>query len=119
MVSLVLVEDFRLPCWMLFNPSKPTCSTGDLFYSGHLIFLPDLLAFAYLAQCRCDPAGTPRYSTNIFKNNQESVNFGKISSATATTHSSCQTLEMELWHRSARTLGFGVDNDEDVPDDIV
>ena len=63
-------------------------------------------------------ARTPRYFThltNILKNLQE---YGKVSSVTATNH--CQNFRNRFTPEdidtAARTLGFGVDNDEDIPD---
>ena len=79
------------------------------FYCSYIA--PDLLSFAYRSQCRCDPAGTPRYFTyltNILKHLQE---YGicpmSLRELIAIEYRDRFTLEDA--DTAARTLGFGFD----------
>lgn len=93
-------------------------------------FSPELLTFAYLAQCRCDPAGTPRYFTYL-----SSIVSGLVNSTGSCPPQLQELLVMEQSrHRftfadvqtAAQTLGFGADGDihleydeEDIEDTFV
>lgn len=46
-----------------YSPGK--CPALCLLPNTHL-FVSELLVFAYMAQCRCDPAGTPEYFTWLY-----------------------------------------------------
>ena len=72
-MGVVTKNLFELSCQRL-GFTREDYSPGSLgFFCLHATFYPfviELLGFAYLAQCRCDPAGTPRYFTyltTIFK----------------------------------------------------
>ncbi|KAF8973501.1 hypothetical protein BDZ97DRAFT_1648272 [Flammula alnicola] len=91
-------------------------------YSG------DLLAFAYLAQCRCDPVGTPKYFTyltNIVKQLQEYGSCPTQLQELLVMEQSRERFTLEDVTTAAITLGFGVENvlgveyDEEIPDEFV
>ena len=48
-----------------YSPGAPLCHA--FFAPDVNLTLTDLLMFAYLAQCRCDPANTPHYFTQFYK----------------------------------------------------
>ncbi|KAG2022705.1 ubiquitin C-terminal hydrolase Ubp2 [Coprinopsis cinerea AmutBmut pab1-1] len=91
-------------------------------------FSADLLAFAYLAQCRCDPAKTPRYFTwfcDIVKALETSgESSAQLQELMAMEQSRNRFTEMDI-HLAAQNLGFGpeghlrVDYDDDVDEDFV
>jgi ubiquitin carboxyl-terminal hydrolase 25/28 len=90
--------------------------------------LPELLAFAYLAQCRCDPAGTPKYFTylaNIVKQLQEYGSCPAPLQELLALEQSRDRFTLEDIDTAAKTLGFGyenvlgVDYDEEIPDEFV
>jgi ubiquitin carboxyl-terminal hydrolase 25 len=92
------------------------------------MLFPDLLAFAYLAQCRCDPAGTPKYFTcltNILKNLQEYGRCPVPLQELIAMEQSRDRFTLEDIDTAARTLGFGSDNvlgvdyDGEIPDGFV
>lgn len=92
-------------------------------------YSPELLMFAYMAQCRCDPAQTPTYFTHFFTVVQAIQEFGEIPSQ------DLQNLVFEERSRNRFTeddlrnaisvLGFGKDGplrvelDADVDDDFI
>jgi len=93
-----------------------------------LILPPELLAFAYLAQCRCDPAGTPRYFTcltNILKHLQEWGSCPAPLQELIAMEQSRDRFTLEDIDTAAKTLGFGTENvlgvdyDAEIPDDFV
>ncbi|KAF8899278.1 hypothetical protein BD779DRAFT_1607774 [Infundibulicybe gibba] len=91
-------------------------------------YSPDLLGFGYLAQCRCDPAGTLSYFTNL-------SNFVKIMEELASCPPQLQELLVAEKSRdrfttddivsAATVLGFGlngplrVEFDLDIPDEFI
>ncbi|KAM6498575.1 hypothetical protein JOM56_006523 [Amanita muscaria] len=92
-------------------------------------YSPDLLAFGYLAQCRCDPARTVTYFTHV-------SNLLRVMQEMGSCPSSLQDLiAMERSRdrfvaddiaNAAAVLGFGTDgplrveyDDTDVPDDFI
>ncbi|KAF9245638.1 hypothetical protein BU15DRAFT_85365 [Melanogaster broomeanus] len=93
-----------------------------------MTYSPELLAFAYLAQCRCDPARTSYYFTQFFNVFQAIQEFGDIPSQ------DLQSLVLEERSRNRYTdddrnnaikvLGFGkdsllrVDYDDDIDDEF-
>ncbi|KAF8167496.1 hypothetical protein B0H34DRAFT_647132 [Crassisporium funariophilum] len=88
----------------------------------------DLLAFAYLAQCRCHPADTPKYFTyfsNIVKHLQEYGSCPAQLQELLGMEQSRERFTLEDIDTAARTLGFGadhvlgVDYDDEIPDDFV
>ena len=119
--------------WRGLGLTQTAYSAGDLFilmpdFCLSYIAPPDLLAFAYLAQCRCDPAGTPRYFTylsNILKNLQKHGSCPVSLQELIATEESRDRFTLENVATAARTLGFGLDNvlgvdyDDEIPDDIV
>ncbi|KAL4070474.1 hypothetical protein J3A83DRAFT_4525436, partial [Scleroderma citrinum] len=92
-------------------------------------YSPELLAFAYMAQCRCDPAQTPLYFTQFFTIIQAIQEFGDVPAQ------DLQNLVFEERSRNRYTeedlknaisaLGFGKDGplrvelDADVDDDFI
>ncbi|KAI6048070.1 hypothetical protein EDC04DRAFT_2886852 [Pisolithus marmoratus] len=92
-------------------------------------YSPELLMFAYMAQCRCDPAQTPTYFTYFFTVVQAIQEFGEI------PPQDVQNLVFEERTRNRYTeddlanaisvLGFGKDGplrvelDADVDDDFI
>ncbi|TFK26680.1 ubiquitin C-terminal hydrolase Ubp2 [Coprinopsis marcescibilis] len=91
-------------------------------------FSPDLLAFAYLAQCRCDPAGTPRYFTYLSDIVNTLQNAGgcppQLQELMAMESSRNRFTVYEI-QTAAQNLGFGhdgflrVEYDEDVEEEFV
>ncbi|KAJ3512278.1 hypothetical protein NLJ89_g3608 [Agrocybe chaxingu] len=88
----------------------------------------ELLAFAYLAQCRCDPAGTPKYFTyftNILKHLQEYGSCPPALQELLVMERSRERFTLEDISTAAVQLGFGSENllaveyDEEIPDDFV
>jgi ubiquitin carboxyl-terminal hydrolase 25/28 len=86
------------------------------------------LGFAYLAQCRCDPAGTAKYFsyfTHIVKALQEYGSCPPLLQELCVTEQSRDRFTLEDVNTAATVLGFGADNvlrvdyDEDVPDEFV
>ncbi|EGO05375.1 hypothetical protein SERLA73DRAFT_83025 [Serpula lacrymans var. lacrymans S7.3] len=89
----------------------------------------ELLAFAYMAQCRCNPIGTPDYFSHFYGIVKAMQDLGDI------PPQELQNLVMEERGRyrytyedlqnATKTLGFGkdgalgVDLEDDVPDDFV
>ncbi|PPQ64283.1 hypothetical protein CVT26_002166 [Gymnopilus dilepis] len=89
----------------------------------------DLLIFAYLAQCRCDPANTPKYFTyltDIIKLLQEDKDACPPEVMTLVgLEQSRNRFALEDVSTAAITLGFGsenvlhVDYDDEIPDEFV
>ncbi|KAK2461522.1 hypothetical protein APHAL10511_005985 [Amanita phalloides] len=89
----------------------------------------DLLAFAYFAQCRCDPAGTVTYFThisNLVKVMQEMGNCPSTLQDLMAMERSRDRFTAEDIPNAAAVLGFGVDgplrveyDEADVPDDFI
>jgi ubiquitin carboxyl-terminal hydrolase 25/28 len=91
-------------------------------------FSAELLGFAYLAQCRCDPAGTAKYFTyftSIVKALQEYGSCPPLLQELCVTEQSRDRFTLEDVKTAATVLGFGADNvlrvdyDEDVPDEFL
>ena len=118
--------------WQGLGLTPTTYSAGGLFSFAQmptpLTLLPDLLAFAYLAQCRCDPAGTPRYFTyfaDILKQLQEYGSCPTSLQELMAMEQSRDRFTLEDVDTATTTLGFGaegvlsVDYDEEIPEDFV
>ncbi|KIJ66462.1 hypothetical protein HYDPIDRAFT_86199 [Hydnomerulius pinastri MD-312] len=94
-----------------------------------MTYSPELLAFAYLTQCRCDPGQTPHYFSHLYSVIQAIQEFGDIPSQ------DLQNLVLEERSRNRyteedlqgaiRVLGFGkenslgIDYEHDIDDDFV
>jgi ubiquitin carboxyl-terminal hydrolase 25/28 len=86
------------------------------------------LGFSYLAQCRCDPAGTPQYFTYLTTIIQQLQKFGncfpQLQELLAMERSR-ERFTSEDIATAATTLGFGIGNvlnveyKEDVEDQLV
>lgn len=115
--ALVLHQQhFRLVRLLHFN-----------FDPFHWCFV-ELLGFAYLAQCRCDPAQTPAYFTfltNIVKALQEYSSCPSQLQDLLAVERSRERFILEDVLAAATTLGFGFENvlhvefDDDIPDEFV
>lgn len=84
--------------------------------------------FAYLAQCRCDPVGTPKYFTyltNIVKHLEEYGSCPLQLQELLALEQSRERFTSEDVFTAAVTLGFGTENvlgveyDEEIPDEFV
>lgn len=91
-------------------------------------FSPDLLAFAYLAQCRCDPANTMLYFTHLSKLLKVFQDFGSCPTQLQdllVMERSRDRFTTDDLENAASTLGFGpdgllsVDYDDEIPDEFV
>ncbi|KAF8913232.1 hypothetical protein CPB84DRAFT_1888891 [Gymnopilus junonius] len=91
-------------------------------------FSGDLLVFAYLAQCRCDPAGTPKYFTYLTRIVKQLEEYGSCPSQLQellVMEQSRDRFTLEDISTAAVTLGFGSENllgveyDEEIPDEFV
>ncbi|KDR85578.1 hypothetical protein GALMADRAFT_53377 [Galerina marginata CBS 339.88] len=91
-------------------------------------FSGDLLVFAYLAQCRCDPAGTPKYFTYLATIVKQLHAYGDCPSQLQDLLAFEQSRErftLEDVSTAAVTLGFGAENvlrveyDDEIPDEFV
>lgn len=89
---------------------------------------PDLLVFAYLAQCRCDPANTVQYFThltNIVRAVESSGEPSPQLQDLVISESTRGRFAIEDLERAASILGFGMNNDlgveldDDVEDDFI
>jgi ubiquitin carboxyl-terminal hydrolase 25/28 len=73
----------------------------------------DLLAFAYLAQCRCDPANTVEYFTQLFNVVLAMQELGEAPppelQALVMEERSRNRIAVDDVHNAAKTLGFGRD----------
>ncbi|KIL00786.1 hypothetical protein PAXRUDRAFT_129015 [Paxillus rubicundulus Ve08.2h10] len=114
------------PSFMVYEPVQRAINTLGM---TPMTYSPELLAFAYLAQCRCDPGRTPHYFTQFFGIIQTIQEFGDIPSQ------DLQNLVLEERARNRYTeddrdgaikiLGFGKDNllrvdyEDDIDDDFV
>ncbi|KIL58608.1 hypothetical protein M378DRAFT_15386 [Amanita muscaria Koide BX008] len=92
-------------------------------------YSPDLLAFGYLAQCRCDPARTVTYFThisNLLRVMQEMGSYpSSLQDLIAVERSRGRFVANDIANAAA-VLGFGPDgplrveyDDTDVPDDFI
>jgi ubiquitin carboxyl-terminal hydrolase 25/28 len=93
-----------------------------------LVSSKDLLAFAYLAQCRCDPARTPHYFTyltDIVKQLQEYGSCPTELQELLVLEQSRDRFTLEDVSTAITSLGFGADNvlrveyDEDIPEEFI
>lgn len=92
-------------------------------------YSPELLAFAYMAQCRCDPGQTPLYFTQFFTIIQAIQEFGDTPSQDLQNlvfeERSRNRFTEEDLKNSISVLGFGKDGplrvelDADVDDDFI
>ncbi|KAF9486321.1 cysteine proteinase [Pholiota conissans] len=91
-------------------------------------FSGDLLAFAYLAQCRCDPARTPQYFTYLTHIVRQLEEYGSCPSELqelVALEQSRDRFTLDEVDTAATILGFGADNslhveyDEDIPDEFI
>ncbi|KAF9566903.1 cysteine proteinase [Agrocybe pediades] len=88
----------------------------------------DFVVFAYLAQCRCDPAMTPKYFTsltNIVKHLQIYGTCPTQLQELLAMEQSRDRFTLQDVTNAATSLGFGIDNvlaveyDEEIPDEFV
>ncbi|KII93273.1 hypothetical protein PLICRDRAFT_35462 [Plicaturopsis crispa FD-325 SS-3] len=89
----------------------------------------ELLAFAYLAQCRCDPANTVNYFTHLFNIIEALSNVGEIPPQDLQTLALEERSRYRFTHQdlqmATERLGFGkdgqlsVDFDDDVEDEFI
>ncbi|KAF9532093.1 hypothetical protein CPB83DRAFT_867950 [Crepidotus variabilis] len=91
-------------------------------------FSPELLGFAYLAQCRCDPQGTAHYFSNLAHIAKELGGYGNCPAKIqdlVVMEQSRDRFTFEDAKNATTVLGFGTDNllrvdyDEDVPEDFL
>ena len=106
----------------------PPCIHGTVFPILTSLFFSGLLAFAYLAQCRCDPARTPfyfTYLTEIVKQFQEYGDCPSELQELLVMEQSRDRFTLSDVQTAAITLGFGSDNalrldyEEEIPDEFV
>ncbi|PCH34498.1 cysteine proteinase [Wolfiporia cocos MD-104 SS10] len=91
-------------------------------------YSPELLAFAYLAQCRCDPARTPLYFTHFVKIVETMTNAGvaptELQQLVMAERERHRYTDEDL-HKAGACLGFGHDGelrvelDNDVDDNFI
>jgi ubiquitin carboxyl-terminal hydrolase 25/28 len=93
------------------------------------LYAPELLAFAYMAQCRCDPAHTPKYFTWFFEIIQAMHNLRQdipsdLQNVVMDERSRFRYTHQEL-EAAIKCLGFGNDGplsiefDEEVSEEFI
>ncbi|KAF8433463.1 cysteine proteinase [Boletus edulis BED1] len=108
---------------------SPGASISSMIYSTLKRWYLELLAFAYLAQCRCDPKQTPHYFTQFYSVIQAIQQYGDLPSQ------ELQNLVLQERTRNRytdddrlgaiRVLGFGKDNllrvdyEDDIDEDFL
>jgi hypothetical protein len=123
------------------NPSEGMAEPGvnsDVIFSWYDLdllvsytssnILPDLLAFGYYAQCRCDPGGTLNYFTHLSMIVQVMQNHDCCPTSLLeilATERSRDRFTSEDLARAVAVLGFGADRtlridfDDDISDDFI
>lgn len=117
--------------WHDLGLTPTTYSPGlhpHLLAVSHSYIATDLLSFAYLAQCRCHPAGTVQYFThfsNIVKRMQELATCPPQLQELLAMELSRDRFTTEDVAKAAAVLGFGadgtlrVDYEDDIPEDFI
>lgn len=91
-------------------------------------YTPDLLIFAYYAQCRCDPGGTINYFTHLSMIVQKLQNHGNCPTSlleVLATERSRDRFTSDDLARAVAILGFGaegplrVDYDDEIPENFI
>ncbi|KAF8665383.1 hypothetical protein AX16_000402 [Volvariella volvacea WC 439] len=114
------------------NPANPAFQRTQDIWDGFGLtptsYSPEYLTFAYLAQCRCDPAGTMKYFDLLTKAVTVLQEHGEcppiLQELIVTEQSRNRFTTMDLL-RAAAILGFGsegplkVDYEDDIPDDFI
>ncbi|KAJ7597723.1 hypothetical protein C8J56DRAFT_920783 [Mycena floridula] len=113
--SLDYIDQSLLPYWKQLGMTPTTYS-------------PALLAFAYLAQCRCDPAGTYQnfnaFATLVADLIPRGGETEDLNSLLASERSR-DRFDVNEWKAAAKRLGFGenealkVELDHDIPEEFI
>src|ERR1700691_840547 len=93
-----------------YSPGKALCSPQ---FSGTYLYATDLLIFAYMAQCRCDPAQTPQYFNWFYSIIQAMQDLGQdvppdLQSVVMEERSRYRYTHQDL-EAAVKCLGFGND----------
>lgn len=108
--------------------TKVRCIRHAWLFKGLCLSSSELLHFAYLAQCRCDPENTPAYFESLFKIVDALSSIGRCPASLETlivSERSRGRFTSEGVADAVRTLGFGTDNDlrleydEEVDDEFI